>query len=66
MAPDLRASFPAFVQGMSKGKEKLDDVLRDVYQVTPGGVPDPDGRLGCRTVRTGPMTDRQARRTGTA
>jgi Planctomycete cytochrome C len=32
LSPDLRASFPAFVQGMSKGKEKLDDVLRDVYQ----------------------------------
>ena len=32
MSPDLRASFPGFVQGMSKGKEKLDDVLKDVYQ----------------------------------
>ena len=32
MSPDFRASFPAFVQGMSKGKEKLDDVLKDVYQ----------------------------------
>ena len=32
MSPEFRASFPAFAQGMSKGKEKLDDVLRDAYQ----------------------------------
>ena len=34
MTPELRGSFPAFARGMSKGKEKLDDVLKDVYQWT--------------------------------
>jgi hypothetical protein len=33
-SPEFRASFPAFVQGMSKGKGKLDDVIKDVYQST--------------------------------
>jgi hypothetical protein len=33
-APDYRQSFPAFARGMSAGKEKLDDVLKDVYGVT--------------------------------
>jgi len=32
MTPELRGSFPAFAQGMSKGKEKLDDVLQEVYR----------------------------------
>ena len=32
MTPEFRASFPAFAQGMSKGKEKLDDVLKEVYR----------------------------------
>ncbi len=32
MSPPYRAAFPALAQGMSKGKEKLDDVLRDVYR----------------------------------
>ena len=31
MTPEFRASFPAFAQGMSKGKEQLDDVLKEVY-----------------------------------
>jgi hypothetical protein len=33
MTPEFRASFPAFAQGMSKGKERLDDVLKEVYRV---------------------------------
>jgi len=32
MTPEFRASFPAFAQGMSKGKERLDDVLKEVYR----------------------------------
>jgi len=32
MTPEFRGSFPAFAQGMSKGKEKLDDVLQEVYR----------------------------------
>jgi len=32
MTPEFRGSFPAFAQGMSKGKEKLDDVLKEVYR----------------------------------
>jgi hypothetical protein len=32
MTPEFRSSFPAFAQGMSKGKEKLDDVLKEVYR----------------------------------
>jgi hypothetical protein len=31
---DLRGSFPAFAQGMSKGAEKLDDVLTETYNAT--------------------------------
>jgi hypothetical protein len=31
MTPDYRQAFPAFARGMSAGKEKLDDVLKDVY-----------------------------------
>ncbi len=31
MMPAYRASFPAFAEGMSKGNEKLDDVLKEVY-----------------------------------
>lgn len=31
LAPDFRASFPLFVRGMSQGKERLDDVLKEVY-----------------------------------
>jgi hypothetical protein len=31
LTPEFRSSFPAFAQGMSKGKEKLDDVLKEVY-----------------------------------
>ncbi len=32
MTPEFRGSFPAFAQGMSKGKEKLDAVLQEVYR----------------------------------
>jgi len=32
MTPEFRASFPAFAQGMSKGKERLDDALKEVYR----------------------------------
>ena len=32
MTPEFRASFPAFAHGMSKGKERLDDVLKEVYR----------------------------------
>ncbi len=32
MTPEFRGAFPAFAQGMSKGKEKLDDVLKEVYR----------------------------------
>src|SRR5271157_2370606 len=32
MTPEFRGSFPAFAQGISKGKEKLDDVLQQVYR----------------------------------
>ncbi len=32
MTPAFRSSFPAFAQGMSKGKEKLEDVLKEVYR----------------------------------
>jgi len=32
MTPEFRGSFPAFAQGMSKGKEKLDDVIKEVYR----------------------------------
>ena len=28
MTPEFRSAFPAFAQGMSKGKEKLDDVAQ--------------------------------------
>jgi len=31
---DLRGAFPAFARGMGKGKEKLDDILKDVYGMT--------------------------------
>jgi hypothetical protein len=31
MSPSYRAAFPAFTRGMAAGKEKLDDVLREVY-----------------------------------
>jgi hypothetical protein len=34
LAPDLRVSFPLFAKGMSQGKEKLDDVLKEVYGVS--------------------------------
>jgi hypothetical protein len=34
LAPDLRGSFPAFTKGMSQGKERLDDVLKEVYGIT--------------------------------
>jgi hypothetical protein len=34
MTPEFRASFPAFARGMSKGKERLDDVLKEVYGAT--------------------------------
>jgi len=33
-SPTYREQFPAFAAGMSKGKEKLDDVLKDVYGAT--------------------------------
>jgi mono/diheme cytochrome c family protein len=32
MSPEFRGAFPAFVQGMSKGKEKLNEVLKQVYR----------------------------------
>jgi hypothetical protein len=32
LTTEFRGSFPAFAQGMSKGKEKLDDVLKEVYR----------------------------------
>jgi Planctomycete cytochrome C len=32
LTTEFRGSFPAFAQGMSKGKEKLDDVLEEVYR----------------------------------
>ncbi len=32
LTTEFRGSFPAFTQGMSKGKEKLDDVLKEVYR----------------------------------
>ena len=32
MTPEFRSSFPAFAQGMSKGKEKLDDIVKEVYR----------------------------------
>ncbi len=32
MTPEFRGSFPAFAQGMSKGKQKLDAVLQEVYR----------------------------------
>src|SRR5262249_53931831 len=31
LTPEFRQSFPAFASGMREGKEKLDDVLKDVY-----------------------------------
>jgi hypothetical protein len=34
MSPSFRASFPAFAKGMAGGKEKLDDVLHEVYGAT--------------------------------
>lgn len=34
LSPELRAAFPAFAKGMSQGKEKFDDVLKDVYGVS--------------------------------
>jgi hypothetical protein len=34
LSPDLRSAFPAFARGMSKGTEKLDEVLKDVYRAT--------------------------------
>jgi hypothetical protein len=34
LSPDLRASFPVFARGMSKGKEKLDEVLKEAYRAT--------------------------------
>jgi hypothetical protein len=33
-SPQYRERFPAFAEGMSKGKEKLDDVLKDVFGAT--------------------------------
>jgi len=32
LTTEFRGSFPAFAQGMRKGKEKLDDVLKEVYR----------------------------------
>ena len=34
MSPTYRPLFPAFVKGMGAGKEKLDDVVKDVYGAT--------------------------------
>jgi hypothetical protein len=34
LSPDLRVSFPLFARGMSQGKERLDDVLKEVYDVS--------------------------------
>ena len=31
LTAEFRGSFPAFTQGMSKGKQNLDDVLKEVY-----------------------------------
>ncbi|WP_250847182.1 c-type cytochrome domain-containing protein [Aquisphaera insulae] len=32
--PAMRGSFPAFAEGMAKGKDKLADTLRDVFQLS--------------------------------
>ncbi|MFO0891486.1 MAG: c-type cytochrome domain-containing protein [Isosphaeraceae bacterium] len=34
LSPDLRAAFPVFLDGMSRGKEKLDDALEAAYGVS--------------------------------
>jgi hypothetical protein len=34
MSEEFVKSFPAFVAGMSQGKEKLDDVIKEVYGAT--------------------------------
>jgi hypothetical protein len=34
MSPPYRQHFPAFAQAMSRGPEKLDDALRDVFRVS--------------------------------